>query len=142
MGKLRGVLSLGLGLLGIACQDDGGGSRDAFADYWADGDAWCEHQAACVMQAKKDCELAWPTREATEDALELADLSSDQLSKCKASSMAYDDCFLDLSCAEVLATEGPFCPMENQRFLLDCAGLLDAFEMVSDEGEADPNVAP
>jgi hypothetical protein len=120
---------LGLGLFGVACQDDSGGSRGAFIDYWVEGDPWCEHQSCGDLQAKKGCELAWPMREQTEDAIMLAELTSDQLAKCKTSSMAYDECFLALSCGEV-NDPVTYCPQEEQRFQLDCASVIDAFDMV------------
>jgi len=136
MGNLKAVLTLSLGLLGVSCQDHRTDAPSDFVDYWSASDPWCEHQSCGDMQTKKDCELAWPTPAQTEEALELAELTSDQLAKCMKSSIAFDDCIFTLSCEEL--TSGDMaCPQEYQRFQLDCASVIDALEMILAESSVD-----
>lgn len=118
------------------------GDRGEFVAYYADPDAYCSFVAECEVQDKKSCVLAWPSESDVERAIDLAQLGSDELSSCESASRAFDDCYLGSSCAELKSAEAP-CSREQQRFQLDCAGLLAALNMTpveepggGDDGES------
>jgi hypothetical protein len=112
----------------LGCQSGGSGDRSGFIAYYADPTAYCDRTAECEVQDEADCVSSWPSESQTTRALDLAQLSSDQLADCESAARAYDTCYLALSCEELQTAESP-CVPEGQRFELDCAELLTAFEM-------------
>lgn len=134
MTRSRVALGLTLSWIGLwGCQGEssGGSSIADFIEYYSDSSMWCEHQASCGQTMLAVCQDNWPSMKDTETALKYAELTREELAKCRTSSVAYDDCYLSASCEEIaIAGATDACEAEFERFSLDCEGLLEGFTMV------------
>ena len=131
--QLNWQAPLVVALLACACGSKSTDPNQAFAKYFADGNAWCAFEVKCggTTQTDAQCLADWPTSQEILAAIDAEKFTQSELDRCEQAAHAIDDCGLMLTCEQWTMPET--CKSEHQAYTSFCQQIDAAIQLQVDK---------
>jgi len=133
----RGWRTLGWLLLPLGCSTGGPTPWEAavqdFVDTWAAGVPACDAQAVCGAFVSDPCQVAALPSEQIEQGVIHSHFDVNAITRCQESMLSFAACLASLDC-DTLPDADVHCPVEHERYTIDCAGFSTALDYLYGEG--------